>query len=127
VAGTFDTMIKTASSAGEQVHVVQSNGQAALAGAPGWVDVVHEGTWAGSWSGGLNLVSALLLMGVTVTGLFSWLRRQPQARRRDRVSAERRPQASRGATTVTPRLSTLSESPNRLDALAVSQPPCRLR
>ena len=69
-------MVKTTSSDGEQVHVVQSNGQVALAGVPGWVNVVHEGTWAGAWSGVLNLVSALLLMGVTVTGLYSWLRRQ---------------------------------------------------
>jgi sulfite reductase (NADPH) flavoprotein alpha-component len=74
-------LVKTTSSQGERVHVVQSNGQVALTGAPGWVDTVHEGTWAGAWSGVLNLLSALLLMGVTVTGLYSWLRRQPQVRR----------------------------------------------
>lgn len=102
-------LVKTASSDGEQVHVVQSNGQVALAGAPDWVDAVHEGTWAGAWSGVLNLVSALLLMGVTVTGLYSWLRRRTQTRRRDRVSTERRPQASRRAPSFDPKLSTFSE------------------
>ena len=102
-------MVKTASSDGEQVHVVQSNGQVALAGAPGWVDAVHEGTWAGAWSGALNLVSALLLMGVTVTGLYSWLRRRTQTRRRDRVSTERRTQASCRTSSCDPKLSTFSQ------------------
>ena len=103
-------MVKTISSQGERLYVVQSNGQVAVAGAPSWVDEVHEGTWAGAWSGVLNLVSALLLMGVTVTGLYSWLRRQPQARRRGRVAIERRPPASRLAAPIDPGLATFAES-----------------
>jgi len=87
-------MVKTTSSAGERVHVVQSNGQVALAGTPGWVNLVHEGTWAGAWSGVLNLVAALALIGLTVTGLYSWLRRRPQQRRLGRVSTAQRSQVS---------------------------------
>ncbi|WP_295453348.1 PepSY-associated TM helix domain-containing protein [uncultured Thiodictyon sp.] len=97
-------MVKTTSSAGERLHVVQANGQVALTGEPGWVDEVHEGTWAGAWSGVLNLVSALALMGVTVTGLYSWLRRRSQARRSGRVAAQRRPQACRVASSRDPKL-----------------------
>ncbi len=103
-------MVKTTSSAGERVHVVQSNGQVAVTGSPSWVDAVHEGTWAGAWSGVLNLVSALLLMGVTVTGLYSWLRRRPQARRSGRVATEGRPQGSRRASSIDPKLSTVPGS-----------------
>ncbi len=102
-------MVKTTSPAGELVHVVQSNGQVALTGSPGWVNAVHEGTWAGAWSGVLNLVSALLLMGVTVTGLYSWLRRRPWARRTGRVATMGRPQASARRAAVDPRLTPAAE------------------
>jgi sulfite reductase (NADPH) flavoprotein alpha-component len=40
------------------------------------VQELHAGTWAGAWSGALNLLSALVLMGITGTGLYGWLRRQ---------------------------------------------------
>lgn len=103
-------MVKTTSAAGEQLHVVQSNGQVALTGSPSWVDAVHEGTWAGAWSGVLNLVSALLLMGVTITGLYAWLRRQPFARRVGRGTTERRPQASGRAASADPALATFGQS-----------------
>ena len=102
-------MVKTTSAAGERVHVVQSNGQVTPAGSPGWVDAIHEGTWAGAGSGLLNLVCALLLTAVTVTGLYSWLRRQPRARGVARVAAERQPHASRRAPSIDPGLATSSE------------------
>lgn len=49
---------------------------------PGLVTELHEGTWAGGWSGGLNLVASVLLMVLMVTGLVSWGRRGLQSRRR---------------------------------------------
>ena len=66
--------------------MVQFNGQVALTGTPGRVNAVHEGTWADAWSGVLNLVSALALIGLTVAGLYSRLCRRPQQRRIGRVS-----------------------------------------
>lgn len=52
-----------------------------------------------------GLVFGLIPMGVTVTGLYSGLRRQRHARRPGRVAAERRPQASRRASGVDPQRS----------------------
>lgn len=74
-------LVKTASSSGERFHLVQSDGQVVLSGGSGWVQELHAGTWAGAWSGAFNLLSALVLMGVTGTGLYGWLRRQPLVRR----------------------------------------------
>ncbi|ANB03261.1 nitric oxide synthase [Ectothiorhodospira sp. BSL-9] len=49
---------------------------------PGLVAELHEGTWAGGWSGALNLLASMLLMALMVTGLVSWGRRGLQSRRR---------------------------------------------
>ncbi|MEY6430831.1 PepSY-associated TM helix domain-containing protein [Thioalkalicoccus limnaeus] len=76
-------LVKTRSAQGEAAHVVESNGQVAVTATPSWVKQLHEGTWAGAWSGVINLLSALLLIAVTVTGLYSWLRRQRRPSRCD--------------------------------------------
>lgn len=60
---------------------------------PGLVKQLHEGTWAGPWSGLLNLLAALVLSALLVTGLGAWLarkgwggrRRNPGKRRGDRA------------------------------------------
>ncbi|MCG5523380.1 PepSY domain-containing protein [Ectothiorhodospira haloalkaliphila] len=49
---------------------------------PGLVTELHEGTWAGGWSGALNLLASALLMVLMLTGLVSWGRRGLQSRRR---------------------------------------------
>jgi sulfite reductase (NADPH) flavoprotein alpha-component len=49
---------------------------------PGLVSELHQGTWAGGWSGALNLVASLTLMALMGTGLLSWGRRRSQSRRR---------------------------------------------
>lgn len=49
---------------------------------PGWVKQLHEGTWAGPWSGLLNLLAALLLSALLVTGLGAWLARRGGFRKR---------------------------------------------
>ncbi|WP_029003284.1 PepSY domain-containing protein [Azorhizobium doebereinerae] len=63
--------------------VVTDKGATALTGGPGLVKEIHEGTWAGAWSGGLNFLVSLALLGLTVTGFVSWFRRW----RRDRGGA----------------------------------------
>jgi len=87
-------MVKTTEAAGEQVYLVQSDGRVAPTGGASWVNEVHEGTWAGAWSGVLNLISALVLMVVTVTGLYAWLRRRAPGRRPARVASARRSPAT---------------------------------
>ena len=57
---------------GARTVIVTPDAVAPVAAYPGWVAELHEGTWAGGWSGALNAVAALALLGVMVTGLLSW-------------------------------------------------------
>ncbi len=77
-------LVETASAAGERRYLVQPDGQVApLTGGPGWVAALHEGTWAGAWSGLLNLIGALGLTGLVGTGVYGWWdRRRARARPR---------------------------------------------
>lgn len=43
---------------------------------------VHEGTWAGAWSGALNFLAAVALLAMETTGLLSWWRLRHARRRR---------------------------------------------
>ena len=52
----------------------------------GLVKTLHEGTWAGTWSGTINLLGAIALGLLTLTGSFSWLRRW---RKRMQLQAKR--------------------------------------
>ncbi|MFG1284774.1 PepSY domain-containing protein [Xanthobacter autotrophicus] len=61
--------------------VVTDAGVTPLVGGPNLVKQIHEGTWGGAWSGTLNFVISLALLGLTVTGFLSWFRRW----RRDRA------------------------------------------
>lgn len=63
--------------------VVTDTRAVALTGGPGWVKEIHEGTWAGAWSGIVAVVQSLVLLALTVTGFWSWYAR----RRRDRAGA----------------------------------------
>jgi sulfite reductase (NADPH) flavoprotein alpha-component len=83
-------LVKTASPEGERFHVVESGGRVALTGTSGWVKALHEGAWAGPWSGALNLISAVALIALVGTGLLSWwrgLRRAPRPVRADQDTA----------------------------------------
>ncbi|WP_109904538.1 PepSY domain-containing protein [Zavarzinia aquatilis] len=62
-------------------YVATATEIAPLTGGPGLVRELHEGTWAGAWSGLLNAVGAAVLFGLTATGILSWWRR----RRADRA------------------------------------------
>ena len=43
--------------------------------APNWPRLIHEGNWAGLWSGGLNALTAAAMILLMGTGLTMWLRR----------------------------------------------------
>ncbi|MEN5082231.1 PepSY-associated TM helix domain-containing protein [Bosea sp. TWI1241] len=49
-----------------------------------WPRLIHEGNFAGIWSGALNLAISLALAGLLGTGFAIWLRRRLRPRRRDR-------------------------------------------
>lgn len=60
--------------------VVTDTGVTPLVGGPSLVKQIHEGTWGGIWSGALNFGISLALLGLTVTGLWSWVRRKVRNR-----------------------------------------------
>lgn len=67
----------------EQMWVVAGNTVTPLDASGNWPRQLHVGTWAGAWSGALNLLGALALLFLTVTGAWSWLQRRRDATRRD--------------------------------------------
>ena len=67
----------------QPVRIVTTDGVTPLTDAPGLVKELHEGLWAGGWSGAFNLVGAIALAGLVGTGTLSWLRRQRLRGQRD--------------------------------------------
>ena len=49
--------------------------------APNWPRLIHEGNWAGAWSGGLNALTAAAMLLLMATGLWMWGRRSFQRRK----------------------------------------------
>ena len=47
-----------------------------------WPRLWHEGNFAGAWSALMNLVASFVMIGLLVTGLWIWLRRQLRRRSR---------------------------------------------
>jgi sulfite reductase (NADPH) flavoprotein alpha-component len=56
----------------------------------GLVKAIHEGTWAGGWSGALNLLGAAALSLLSLSGFISWLRKR---KRRKQQLKQRTPNA----------------------------------
>jgi uncharacterized iron-regulated membrane protein len=50
-----------------------------------WPRLWHEGNFAGAWSAAMNVVISVALLGLLVTGIWMWLRRQLRRRRPRRV------------------------------------------
>jgi sulfite reductase (NADPH) flavoprotein alpha-component len=69
------------------MFAVTESAVTAFSGGPGLVKEIHEGTWAGAWSGALNFAVSLGLLGLTITGSLSWFRRR-RSGRRGRMGAE---------------------------------------
>jgi sulfite reductase (NADPH) flavoprotein alpha-component len=67
-------LVMTRGAAGARAYIVSDAGVSALDRSGNWPKTLHEGTWAGAWSGTLNLVGALGLTGLTLTGFLSWFR-----------------------------------------------------
>lgn len=69
------------------VYAVARDGAARTA--RNWPRLWHEGNFAGGWSSLMNVVVSVAMIGLLVTGLWIWLRRQinRRARRRARVTA----------------------------------------
>ncbi|WP_169558560.1 PepSY domain-containing protein [Uliginosibacterium gangwonense] len=82
-------MISAKTDTGTVTHIVSGTGQlVTMTQGPGWVRMLHEGTWAGAFSGVVNFLSASVLMGLLGTGMWAWVRRQRQAKRREQASAD---------------------------------------
>ncbi|MDR3409836.1 MAG: PepSY domain-containing protein [Formivibrio sp.] len=76
-------------STGSATHIVSGSGQLTTSTqGPGWVRMLHEGTWAGAWSGLFSLLSALSLIGLLATGVWGWWRRRRQSQVRSAPSAD---------------------------------------
>jgi sulfite reductase (NADPH) flavoprotein alpha-component len=78
-------LLQLATPTGTVTELVPRSG-AIVAGGNSWVRMLHEGNWAGVWSGLINLASALILSALTLTGVLSWWRRHRQSARRSAVS-----------------------------------------
>jgi sulfite reductase (NADPH) flavoprotein alpha-component len=76
-------LLETRSTDEENRFLLGGNGQIVpLTEGPGLIHQLHEGSWAKPWSAMFNLISALALAALTGTGLYSWLRRYVQSKRR---------------------------------------------
>jgi uncharacterized iron-regulated membrane protein len=64
-----------------KVLAVTPNGL--VAGPTAWPRVLHEGVWAGAWSGALNVLVSLAFIALMATGLTLWLQKRSRLRRRE--------------------------------------------
>lgn len=77
-------MLRTSEAGSESRYLVAGNGDVVqLKEGPGLVKELHEGTWAGAWSGLLSLAAALILLGLAGSGVYSWLRRRARRQLRN--------------------------------------------
>lgn len=75
------------------VRVVEDGAYRTYAVTPGglrataanWPRLIHEGNWAGAWSGWLNVALSVAILGLMGTGVWIWAKRR--FRRRSRVRA----------------------------------------
>ena len=58
---------------------------------PNWPRLIHEGNWAGIWSGGLNALTAAAMILLLGTGLTMWGRRSLRRRKPRRAPAATSP------------------------------------
>ena len=83
------TLLSVQTSAGSALHLVSGTGKLSTSTeGPGWVRMLHEGSWAGAWSGLVNLLSALGLIGLLGTGVWAWWQRRRQASLRSHASGK---------------------------------------
>lgn len=56
-------------------YLVSGDGQVVKTQGEGWVRMLHQGTWAGAFSGVLTFLSTIPLFGLLYTGVLAWWRR----------------------------------------------------
>jgi uncharacterized iron-regulated membrane protein len=61
-----------------RVYAVTRDGAVAMQ--RNWPRLWHEGNFAGIWSAVMNVVISFAMMGLLVTGIWIWLRRQLRRR-----------------------------------------------
>lgn len=94
-------MLARLSEGGEwRLYVVTQDG--AVPQPRNWPRLLHEGNFAGIWSGLLNVVISLALIGLLVTGLTLWARRTVLLRQRRRPVEKQAPLFSRKRSIRTP-------------------------
>jgi uncharacterized iron-regulated membrane protein len=69
---------------GREANVFAVTKDGLVGGARNWPRAIHEGVWAGVYSGLINVIISIALIGLMITGLWIWARR---TFRRRRVSA----------------------------------------
>ncbi|MBK5942517.1 nitric oxide synthase [Halorhodospira halophila] len=80
--------VTTDGDGGPQQLIVTAEGITPAGAYPGWIAELHQGTWAGAWSGLINLLTALVLLFLFVTGIWLWTRRRLGGRRRGDAGAD---------------------------------------
>jgi sulfite reductase (NADPH) flavoprotein alpha-component len=75
-------LVSTFDSDEQQILIVTDQAVTAINPQENLVKTLHEGTWAGPVSGTLNLLGALALSLLTLSGSISWLRRRRRMRQR---------------------------------------------
>jgi hypothetical protein len=63
-----------------RVYAVTQNGTTPLQ--RNWPRLWYEGNFAGAWSAAMNAIISMAMIGLLVTGIWSWLRRQLRRRTR---------------------------------------------
>lgn len=53
-----------------------------------WPRLIHEGNWAGIWSGLVNMITSIAIVILMTTGLIIWVRRKLRKPQRQRVREE---------------------------------------
>jgi uncharacterized iron-regulated membrane protein len=74
---------------GRQAKVFAVSRNGLIEGSQSWPRALHEGVWGGFWSGLLNVIVSIALIGLMSTGLLIWGRRtlRMRQRRRERIAA----------------------------------------
>jgi uncharacterized iron-regulated membrane protein len=72
---------------GREARVMAITKTGLIAGPQAWPRLLHEGSWAGVYSGILNVIVSLALMGLMTTGLLIWGRRSWRRLARRRLAS----------------------------------------
>ncbi len=74
---------------GREARVMTVNQDGLVAGPQSWPRVLHEGNWAGFWSGLLNALVSVVFIGLMGTGLWMWWSRRGLRKRAHQRAGQR--------------------------------------